>query len=401
METKKAAAIISENLTAIYGYAFGKLYDKADADDLAGEIVCAILSSAKNLQDENAFWGFAWRIAENTFRSFIRKKERCVIFDPEEKADEIAVPSPEEELIEEEQGREALSRLRRELAFLTKTNREVTVAYYLHEKSCSEIAKEQGISIDMVKYHLFKTRKLLKEGIGMTRTFGEKSYNPGVFRMDFWGEAAGDYWQVFRRKLPGSIVLAAYDTAMTAEELMMELGVAAPYLEDELEQLVKRGILCMEGKKYRTNIVIITEAYEKEFAKKTEGAYAALSEELFAMMQEALPAIRELDFHGKDYDDNRLLWNLLSHALWQGYCRASVESPRRERDPLCFMAQRAMCMAMTISRSITISKALREEMWMEIEEHGLHRSISVWQHRHSFGRTVISIEIQRKRFLPF
>ncbi len=171
METKKAAALISENLTAIYGYAFGKLYDKADADDLAGEIVCAILSSAKNLQDENAFWGFAWRIAENTFRSFIRKKERSVIFDPEEKANEIPVPSPEEELIEEEQGREALSRLRRELAFLTKTNREVTVAYYLHEKSCSEIAKEQGISIDMVKYHLFKTRKLLKEGIGMTRTF--------------------------------------------------------------------------------------------------------------------------------------------------------------------------------------------------------------------------------------
>lgn len=75
---------------------------------------------------------------------------------------------------------------RRELSLLSQTHREVSVAYYIHHKTCSEIAKEQHISVDMVKYHLFKTRKLLKEGIGMTRNLGEKSYNPGVFRINFW-----------------------------------------------------------------------------------------------------------------------------------------------------------------------------------------------------------------------
>jgi hypothetical protein len=45
----------------------------------------------------------------------------------------------------------------------------------------------------MVKYYLFKTRKILKEGIGMTREYGEKSYNPGTFRMGFLGK-----WRQFR-----------------------------------------------------------------------------------------------------------------------------------------------------------------------------------------------------------
>ena len=29
----------------------------------ASEIVCEILASVKNLEKEEAFWGFAWRIA--------------------------------------------------------------------------------------------------------------------------------------------------------------------------------------------------------------------------------------------------------------------------------------------------------------------------------------------------
>ena len=34
---------------------------------------------------------------------------------------------------------------------LQKTNREVCVAYYVDNKSCSQIAKEQNISVEMVK----------------------------------------------------------------------------------------------------------------------------------------------------------------------------------------------------------------------------------------------------------
>lgn len=58
MTQETAAKLVEQNLTAIYGYAYGKLYDKTAADDLSQEIVLEILRSAENLKSDAAFWGF-------------------------------------------------------------------------------------------------------------------------------------------------------------------------------------------------------------------------------------------------------------------------------------------------------------------------------------------------------
>ena len=327
MTDKRASELLSRNLTAIYGYAFSKLYDKDKVDDLASEIVYEIIVSARNLQNEDALWGFAWKIAENTFRRFIRKSELAAR--TEELTEENIGAydlSPEQKYVQKETESEEINLLRRELSLLKKTNREVCVAYYVDNKSCSQIAKEQDISVEMVKYHLFKTRKLLKEGIGMTRTLGEKSYNPGTFRLDFWGDK-NKYDGLFNRKLPGSIVLAAYYEAMTAEALSMELGVSMPYLEEEIEILEAAGVLKRTGDKYQTNIVIITDAYEKEFVRKTSAVYAEVAKSAFEKVTSLLPKIRELDFHGKDYDDNRLLFGLLNLVFFNSFLKAKRTDP--------------------------------------------------------------------------
>ena len=326
MTDKRASELLSENLTAIYGYAFSKLYDKNNVDELASEIVYEIIKSAKNLKDDDAFWGYAWKIAENTLRRFIRRTE-LLTQTAELTEDTVTafVLSPEEDFIQKETESEEIYLLRRELSLLKKTHREVCIAYYVDNKSCSQIAQEQNISVEMVKYHLFKTRKLLKEGIGMTRTLGEKSYNPGIFRLDFWGDQ-NKYASLFKRKLPGSIVLAAYYEAMTAEALSIELGISMPYLEDELEILEAAGVLKKTGEKYQTNIVILTDAYEKEFVKNTSAIYADVAKSVFEKTYALLPQIRKLSFHGNDYDDNRLLFGILNLAFVNGYLRANEQS---------------------------------------------------------------------------
>ena len=327
MTSKKASELLSENLTAIYGYAFSKLYDKDKVDDLTSEIVCEIITSAHNLKNDGAFWGFAWKIAENTFRRFIRKSEFVAqTVDLTEENIDMYDLSPEEEYIQKETENEEIYLLRRELSLLKKTHREVCVAYYVDNKSCSQIAKEQNISVEMVKYHLFKTRKLLKEGIGMTRTLGEKSYNPGTFRLDFWGDQ-NKYFDLFDRKLPGSIVLAAYYEAMTAEALSMELGVSMPYLEEEIEILEKAGVLKKTGEKYQTNIVILTDAYEKEFVKNTSSVYENVAKSVFEKASSLLPQLREFDFNGNDYEDNRLLFGILNLAFMKAYELTKERSP--------------------------------------------------------------------------
>ena len=160
----------------------------------------------------------------------------------------------------------------------------------------------------------------------MTRTLGEKSYNPGTFRLDFWGDK-NKYDGLFKRKLPGSIVLAAYYEPMTAEALSMELGVSMPYLEEEIEILEAAGVLKRTGDKYQTNIVIITDSYEKEFVKNTFSVYAKVAQSVFEKATSLLPQIREFDFHGNDYDDNRLLFGLLNLAFINGYILARKKSP--------------------------------------------------------------------------
>lgn len=330
MDSQTAYKLLSANLTEIYGYAFSRLYDKDKADELASDIVFEILTSVKRINSEEAFWGYAWKIAENTFRRFVRRKDLSA--QPVELTEEtvgVYEPSPEEEYVRKETEGEEIFLLRRELSLLKKTHREVCIAYYIDNKSCSQIAKEQGISLEMVKYHLFKTRKLLKEGIGMTRQLGEKSYNPGTFRLDFWGDQ-NKYDGLFKRKLPGSILLSSYYEPMTAEALSMELGVSMPYLEDELEILEAAGLLKKTGEKYQTNIVIITDAYEKEFVKNTSDIYEDVAGSVFGKVKALLPQIRKLDFYGNDFDDNRLLFGILNIAFVKGYQLARQKSPLGE-----------------------------------------------------------------------
>lgn len=154
----------------------------------------------------------------------------------------------------------------------------------------------------------------------------KKSYNPGTFRLDFWGDW-NKYYNLFRRKLPGSIVLATYYEAMTADALSMELGVYMPYLEEEIEILEKAGVLKKVGEKYQANIVIVTDAYEKEFVTNTFAIYTSVAESVFDKAVSLLPQIHVLNFNGNDYDDNRLLFGILNLAFINGYGLTKEKSP--------------------------------------------------------------------------
>lgn len=310
MEQEKAAKLLIGNLRNIFAYSMSRLYDKSEAEDLANDIIYQVLKCAPRLRTEDAFYSFMWRVAENTFKKHIRKSSHTIEFD--ESFVGVYWATPEDEYMQSEE----LNLLRRELSLLSKQYRETTIAYYIIGKSCSEISKSLGISTEMVKYYLFKTRKILKEGVGMLREFGEKSYNPGTFRMDFWG--GGDnscYWQLFKKKLPGNILLSAYYTPVTMQELSIELGVAVVYLEDEIELLMKHDIIRKIGDKYQTNIIIFTDDYEKELAAAIKPIYEGAAKQLNEKLSNLLPTLETLDFKGNNYSRNRLKWTFANLVM--------------------------------------------------------------------------------------
>ena len=205
---------IEENLKTIFAYALSRVSSKEDAEDLTNDIVVAMLQSADKLKTPEAFYGYVWGIAANTYRKFLRKRRRYEQEESTETSSEnygydcFAVSGDfAEDLAEHMELQENAAKLRREIALLSKEHRECTVAYYYEELSCAEVAKRLGISLEMVKYYLFKTRKILKEGISMEREFGEKSFKPEPFEFVtiFEKNFNREYHNMFKRKLPGQI----------------------------------------------------------------------------------------------------------------------------------------------------------------------------------------------------
>lgn len=315
MKQTRAAEFVGENLKTIFAYALSRVSDRNDAEDLTNDIVTAILQSADKMKNDDAFYGYVWAIAANTYRKFIRNKSRHLF-------DEIDDSTPDTyDFTEAMSVADDIRRLRREIAMLSKEYRECTVAYYFDGLSCAAVSEKTGISPEMVKYYLFKTRKILKEGICMEREFGEKSFRPAPFEFVtiFSGAFNREYIKLFSRKLPGQILLSAYYTPMTARELTTELGVASVYLEDELDMLEKYGLISKSPKgRYQTNLIIFTDDFKREFnaeaAKLAERTLAGI----ISGAQKRLPEIRALNRFCAQLSDERLLWSLIWPVMRQG-----------------------------------------------------------------------------------
>ncbi len=316
MEKEKIYELVAENMKTIFAYSLSRVSRKEDAEDLAGDIVLAICQSAPRIRDENAFFGYFWAVAANTYKNYLRRKKRFSF----EKLDKTV--SDEHDFTQEILKAAEYNTLRRELALLSREYRECTVAYYIKGLSCAETASRLHISLEMVKYYLFKTRKILKEGISMDREFGPKSYNPAKFRFSaiFSGSANAEYQHLFDRKLPGNILLAAYYTPMTIRELAIELGVASAYLEDEIALLERyRLITALPGGKYQTHLVIFTESYLEEFYRTAEPRCLTEITKILTEAKSRLPKLRSLGFPGSDMEDDRLLWACFFELVRKGF----------------------------------------------------------------------------------
>ncbi len=316
MKIRKAKEFVEENLKTVFAYSLSRLNNKEDAEDLTFEIVTAILENADKIKNDNAFYGYVWKIASNTYKNFLKKRQAL-------RFNELSDNIPDDTditagIIEKEN----VSNLRREIALLSRQYRECTVAYYYDDMSCAQISDKFGISDNMVKYYLFKTRKILKEGICMERQFGQKSFRPEPFEFItiFSGKHSKEYHNLFSRKLPGQILLSAYYVPMSARELSTELGIGTVYLEDELDLLQKYNLITkLPTGKYLTDLVIFTDEFACEFYKKCEKFTCDILSDVFLRIKAKLNEIRKLCHTAQKLSENRLLWGILFPLMLEGH----------------------------------------------------------------------------------
>ncbi len=316
--------ILQGYIDKLFAFALKRTGNRQEAEDLSQDIVYEILRSAESLKDVRAFHGWMWTIAKNTWKRWLSKKSHnqvecydalnMVLFDNSSNLESAVI-------LDEE-----INLLRRELALLSETVRRVTVLHYIEDKSCEEISNILNISLGMVKQHLFKARKLIKDGICMNRELGEKSYNPKDFVFGFWGELGTLYYKMFERKIPKNIVMSAYEKPLTIEEISVDTGIPRPYLEEEIKILLEGDVLSnAKNGYYQTNFIIILKELQEKVERVLTEASGPFSVKLLESFNSTEQEIRDIGFCGSQGDWKKLLWTLIPLSIFSTLNKIQAE----------------------------------------------------------------------------
>lgn len=318
MEREISDKLITDAAKTIFSYCRARTNSKEEAEDLSHDIILELLRTRENLRNDKAFYGFMWAVAGNVYKDWCKKRKKINACELDERISDDSIP------LSELLGKELdLKLLYRELSLLAKQYRQVIIQYYFNDCKVSHISKSLNISESMVKFLLFKSRKILKEGMNMERSKGDLSFNP--VKMSVGTLIPKDDYSsiehihsishlVNGNLLAQNILFACYNDRCTAEEISLQIGVAVPYLEKDLQHLCEKGLLLHKRGKYETDIVILTKEFSEESDEKTLSVHREIAEIVDSFWNEHQSDIITIGFHTGAPDDNVLKWHI-THIL--------------------------------------------------------------------------------------
>lgn len=230
-DQQQAAEIVEKYIKPLYSYAIKKTANLQDAEDLAQDIILKLYSSLQSKQIFNLD-AFVWRLAHNVLVNYYRGKSKSSIgvsFD-------VLEPTlhSNEEPADELMAKETIKKLQHEIAYLSKTQREILIMYYYEGKKLVEIAARLNLPLGTVKWHLFSARNEIKKGMDTMRDVNELKFNPIKFTgCGIAGSTGtmGGPWNFFRSVLTQNIVYSVYREAKTINEIADCIGVSPVFVE--------------------------------------------------------------------------------------------------------------------------------------------------------------------------
>ena len=316
---------------SLMSYCTARTSNQYDAEDLAQDIFLELLRAAPNLRDDNAFYGFMWSVAHRVYCRWYKNKQRCreyalgddILNSGVDQSDtgcgnstalfafDIIEPSLDgSDTIDDD-----IYLLRRELALLSQQFRRASILYYSDGRSCAEIAGELSVSESMVKYLLFRSRQIIKEGMIMERKLGELSYNPKKLLPRYSGEGPNYFYSYMNNLIRQNIILACFNDQLTPSEISLEVGIPLPYLDDEISGLCARKLLCKNGSRYSANIVVVDRDCLAEIADKSSRYYEEIADKITAFVDGYLNEYRAVI--DTRFSENTLRWQLAALLLRQ------------------------------------------------------------------------------------
>ena len=272
-----------EHMDILYKSALIQTRDEDMAKDLVQETYLYALQALEKNVDIINPRAYLLSVLRNRFYMFLRKKYQL----PTVYFGDLPFELSKETDFEKLERLEEAEAVRRELAFLSQTYREVMVLYYMKNESVEQIATALSLPKGTVLSRLDIGRKKIKEGIeNMDTSYTENSYRPEILTLGMNGRCgkSGEPFSCMKNLLDQNILITAYEKPLTASEIARSLGTAMAFIEESVENLVNAQLMKREGTKVATDFFIISlenqiKASEvaKAFAKKSfAGANAVI-----------------------------------------------------------------------------------------------------------------------------
>ncbi len=332
------AEILESYVEKVYGYAVNHTYSRDEADELSQEILFTAIRELPKLKDDRKFEPWLWGVANHvtqSFRRFMGKNRVLYYYDFLENTP-FELPDGQEQ--EEQQEREErYDFLRRKIAMLSEIYRSVVILYYYDALSVKAIAEKLHIPEGTVTWRLSEARKKIKKEYG---DMSETILRPVHMKLDIYG--SGDYDGIkkpfptvyIEDALSKNMMYHAYEKPCTIEDLAKLCGACAYYIEDRMENLVKREAMVeMSRGKYQTGFVIWSDRHGIYCEENAQKALMPVMNKLISALKEISKQAMQLDFYkaGKSEEDLFYLLGALAFLYAdRKYCPLPYPSiPRR------------------------------------------------------------------------
>lgn len=256
MNRQDVEKTITEYLKPIFGFALKRCKSIHDAEDLSQEIAVKAFRALLIKDDVTDMGKFIWTVAHNTLSNYYRDAAKDMVgVSIDEVAELIAYPYSKTDI---DDNIEAIHRLQTEIAYLSKLQRRIVIAYYFENRKQADIAREIGIPLGTVKWHLFEAKKELKRGMNTMRKASELKFNPIKFHSYGINGSVGTKSpdEFFRSTLSQNICYCVRNSAKTINEIADDLGVSPVYVETEVAFLEEYGFLQAQKGKHIVNFII-------------------------------------------------------------------------------------------------------------------------------------------------
>lgn len=270
---------ITEYLKPLFGFALRRCKNIHDAEDLSQEIAIRAFRALLVKDDVTDIGKFIWTVAHNTLSNYYRDTAKSMFG---VSIDDVAEILEDSDLFFDDiEKTDTVHRLQSEIAYLSKLQRRIVIAYYFENRKQADIARELNIPLGTVKWHLFEAKKELKRGMDTMRRTSELKFNPIKFHSLGFNGSIGtkSLDEFFRSTLSQNICYCVRNQAKTINEIADDLGISPVYVETEVDFLEKYCFLNEQKGKYIVNFIISEPTAElltmqNEMYKKVAGLFA-------------------------------------------------------------------------------------------------------------------------------